>query len=105
MKKQSTKQGFVCLQTKDTKELLRLDSINKIDMDIYKATEAWEIDSIMLYINDEHWESFDGENLSWDFEGALQGEILQAINNELRADSGSIDLDLLVHNCIEKFKK
>ena len=82
--------------------MFRLDYINRISID----TEVGDggITCINVYINDDIWESFNGQDLDSQFCERLHVEILQAINNELIAGRKSIDLELLVKKCIAKFK-
>lgn len=95
-------QSFVVLQSEYNQEMFRLDYINRISVD----TEVRDggITCVHIYINEDIWESFNGQDLDVQFCEQLHAEILQAINNELIAGRKSIDLELLVKKCIAKFK-
>ncbi len=98
----SANQNFVVFQSEWNQEMFRLDYINRISVD----TEVRDggITCINVYINDDIWESFNGQDLDTEFCERLHAEILQAINNKLIEGSKSIDFESLIKKCIAKFK-
>mgnify|MGYP003369360767 CR=1 FL=1 len=97
-------QSFVVLQSEWKQEMLRLDFIDRISVDT-NVTPENTITCVDVLINDDHWESFDGQNLSVGLREVLHREILKAINIKLQMGSNNIDLETLIDECIEKLKQ
>lgn len=95
-------QRFVVFQSEWNQEMFRLDYINRISVDTEDRDGG--ITCVHIYINEDIWESFNGQDLDVKFCEPLHAEILKAINNELIAGSKSIDFDPLIKKCIAKFK-
>lgn len=89
---------FVLLRSEHKNELLRMDSIDKINIET--ETDRGVIGCINVFINDEHWEAFNGGEVNGNLEYELQVAILGDIATELHSGC-SIDLDSLIKNCIK----
>lgn len=93
---------FVLLKSEFTNDVIKLSSMKKINIDVDSSDNV--ITCISVYINDEHWEAFDGEDVPLRLERELQTEILKEFSTKLNEGCNDIDMESLIRDCANNVK-